>query len=189
MPSTLTAILGASFGIAALAAAPCCARAQDSASTSKNVIHAAMIRDVVTRGVNAAEQREPQVLCVGLDAPLRFLRGRGTLHEPAPPNVDQLTDPPPSVLALLQKVDSRVRPRSACDLAPLTTQGTMVHARDNHAVGLILWSRDIVLTSDSTATARDGYYENGLSSAEWLCQLIRIGANWTVSACQLHWIS
>jgi hypothetical protein len=65
----------------------------------------------------------------------------------------------------------------------------MVHAKDTHAAGLVLWSRDIGFTSDSTATARDGYYENGLSSAEWFCQLRRTGPTWAVSTCKLAWIS
>ena len=189
MPRSVTVIRGASFAIVALSAIPSCARAQNSAPTSRNIIHEVMIRDVLTRGVKAAEQGSPQVLCVGLDAPLRFLRDRGARNEPAPPDVNQLTDPPPALLARLHEADSRVRPRSACDFAPLTSRGTMVHARDTHAAGLILWSRDIVLTSDSTATGRNGYYENGLSSAEWLCHVTRSGVTWRVSACKLQWIS
>jgi len=167
----------------------CGSTTHDQSRDLKGGVHEAMLRDLLTRGVHASVQRQPEVLCVGLDAPLRFLEVRDTATMIAPPDLDQLVDPGSRLLARLHEADRRVRPTSACEHNAATAHRGLVYAKDGHTRGLILWSRDVAFSSDSLATARGGYYEDGLSSAEWLCRLQRDGAAWRVADSKMQWIS
>lgn len=103
---------------------------------------------------------------------------------------ETFADPPPSVLTALQRKHASVRPYSACDIEPLrppSDRSSLVSERATGARGLLLWMEGEDL--ESTDQVGIGYYENGLSAAEWHCAVRRESGATHVGTCDLVSIS
>ena len=105
-------------------------------------------------------------------------------------------DPPSAILDALQKDRSLlIRPMSACRQEPLMLQSLI--DKTSLIVDTVTGKRGISISAgepkfgaDETFTVTTGYYQHGLSSAQWTCSgRRRADRSWEIARCTLLWIS
>jgi hypothetical protein len=105
---------------------------------------------------------------------------------------DRLVDPDSIVMALVRAHVPEVQPMSACRIEPLRSAAdntSLVVDRASGRRGLVIWMEPPERNSLGVVVARIGYYEHGLSAAEWTCVVRRVNDEWVVNACRMTSIS
>jgi hypothetical protein len=166
---------------AALAVAwqPVVAQREPGAATDTAMM-AAILRTAVREGLYTAHGANPPALvCIGLagTAPLR------------PDYLAHLADPPVTIVHELQRGRTLdIRPSSACRING--REGTPRHTSLVADVrsgkrGILVWIQDPLRQPDGTYSVEFGYFEHGLSAANWKCTVQRRPSGWEVAPCQL----
>lgn len=165
----------------------------DRAAASAGSVAPGVSPDVSTRTLLFREAKRladplafnhPGVYCLALAAPMRLEPSRARFPFPL---TDELHDPDSAVVSTVRADVPLARPRSECfeggAAAPYTTRSY----RDSVSIapGIVLWIRDPLSTSDSTARTEVGYDENDASAAVWVCTLRRAAAAWVLDGCRL----
>ena len=105
---------------------------------------------------------------------------------------NQFDEPDSAVIARIRERVPVARPMSACLVEPLRS------ARDNTPLvveratgrrGIIVWMQAPARNTTGALTVGIGYYEHGLSAADWICAVRRDGTEWIVNACRMTRIS
>jgi hypothetical protein len=174
------------LGVAAISATlgavwqPVVAQGGSRVGATDTAMMAAVLRTAVREGMYTAHGANPPALvCIGLagSAPL------------GPGYLEQLADPPITLVNQLQRGRTLdIRPSSACRLqhsegAPRHTS-LVVEPRSGKR-GILVWVQDPLRQPDGTYSVELGYFEHGLSAANWKCTVRRQPPGWEVAPCVL----
>ena len=172
--------------VASVMFAPAAARSQDvfpGAPADRMAVTVATFRTAIVHGqLTAHGDAVPDVLCLAqmvaaaTSAPLR----------------DRLLDPDSAVVALLRERMPNVRPMSACRIEPRRgprDNTSLVVEQKTGKRGLVIWAEPPERDSKGAIITHIGYYEHGLSAADWVCAVRRINDEWVVNACRMKGIS
>jgi hypothetical protein len=179
------------FGFASVlalgAALPDCVAAQRSNTrvAEDTAFLGAVFRTAFREGLYTAHGADtPQLVCVGVDPNTNFEGGDW---------LRRLVDPPPSVIADLQRGRSiLVRPRSACVVlarGSAADRTSRVQDTISGKRGILVYVNMPEQLADSTLAVRFAYYEHGLSAGWWKCTVRRRDSGWEVARCELLGIS
>ena len=81
---------------------------------------------------------------------------------------------------------------SACRVEPLGSaprNTSLVVELETGRRGLVIWMEPPKRDSTGALTVHVGYYEHGLSAADWICAVRKAQADWIVKACRMIGIS
>ena len=153
------------------------ARGQGTDSVALGV---AVFRTAIVQGqLTAHGGAVPEVLCLA----------RSPWHGVGPSSAD----PDSAVVAQIHTKTPTVRPMSACMVEPLGTNAvrntSLVVERATGRRGLVIWAATPQRDSTGALTVRIGYYEHGLSAADWSCAVRQANDEWIVNACRMLSIS
>lgn len=101
-------------------------------------------------------------------------------------------DPDPATLEALASDFSGVRPNSACFVERMRAPNdptSLVVERATGRRGIAIWVALPDTTSPGEHRVQIGYYQAGLSAADWDCVLVRRAPGWIVTKCALIRIS
>ena len=101
-------------------------------------------------------------------------------------------EPDSTVVARVRVQTPTVRPMSACRIDPLrgaADHSSLVVERETGRRGLVIWMDTPKPDSTGALTVHVGYYEHGLSAADWICAVRPGEADWIVNACRMISIS
>ena len=101
-------------------------------------------------------------------------------------------DPDSTVVALVRERSSNVRAMSACRIDPLRSpldRTSLVVEEKTGRRGLLIWMETAERDKAGAVIVRIGYYEHGLSAADWICAVRRIEGEWVVNGCRMMGIS
>jgi hypothetical protein len=85
-----------------------------------------------------------------------------------------------------------VRPVNACRVDPLGSAPrsvSLVVERATGRRGLLVWATAPTADGPGRLSVEVGYYQHGLSAADWRCAVRREGEGWLVDGCRLERIS
>jgi hypothetical protein len=138
----------------------------------------AVFRTAIVQGQLTAHGRAiPEVLCLATAS-----RRAGQRYG----------EPDSIVVARVREQVQMVRPISACRIDPL--QGapwntSLVVETATGRRGLVIWVDTPQRDSTGAVTVHIGYYEHGLSGADWMCAVRAGQTDWIVNACRMISIS
>jgi hypothetical protein len=176
--------LSRNVGVIAISAAlavawqPAVAQGGSRVSATDTAMMAAVLRTAVREGLYTAHGANPPALvCIGLagSAPL------------GPGYLEHLADPPITLVKQLQRGRTLdIRPSSACRFSQGAPRHTsLVLEPRTGKRGILVWLQDPLRQPDGTYSVEFGYFEHGLSGANWKCTVRRRPSGWEVAPCQL----
>ena len=162
-------------GLASLLfASAACAQATDSVAIAVAAFRTAIVQGQLTAHGGAV----PEVLCLA----------RAPWQRPSV----EFTDPDSAVVARIREKTPMARPMSACRVDPLGSADrntSLVVERATGRRGLVIWAGTPQADVMGAITVLVGYYEHGLSAADWSCAVRRVHGEWIVNACTMLRIS
>lgn len=170
------------LGLVASVLVPALVHAQDVATSERadsTSLFAAIFRVAAVHGqLTSHSDAVPQVICLARRGPL----AKGAEW------ISQYASPDSGVVARVRERIANVRPLSECRVEPRSL------ARDNRSAvterstgrrAILIWVNAPQYDAAGELKVRVGYYEHGLSSAEWVCAVRRMEDEWLVNACRL----
>ena len=149
-------------------------QAPDSVALAVAVFRTAIVQGQLTAHGGAV----PEVLCLAR-APWQRPDGKSA-------------DPDSAVVARIREKTPTARPMSACRVDPLGSavrNTSLVVERATGRRGLVIWAAPPQADVMGAVTVLIGYYEHGLSAADWSCAVRRAHDEWIVNACTMLRIS
>lgn len=135
-------------------------------------LQAAVLNYLITHN-NAHDRRGPnRGICVGVGPILRVF------------------DPPSSLMASLLPTSLPLHAASECEVDRQYTQDgpSRLVLRSDGTPAIAVWV-DIAEPHDGVAQVRAGYYEGGMSGADYSCRVRVVNGQWTVDTCRVTAIS
>lgn len=158
-----------------------------SGATDSTALSIALFRAAVDLGRRTAHgAAAPEVLCLARRLPPALAADWTAQYaEPDSAAVAQLRQE-------LRDELPAVRPLTACRIDPIGAAPrsvSLVVERATGRPGLLVWAAAPAGDGAGGLSVRVGYYEHGVSAADWRCAVRREGERWVVDGCRLERIS